>query len=302
MVTIDASTQLCAVIGNPVAHSLSPAMHNAAFAAAGLNWVYLAFQVEDVAACLAGMRALRSFRGLSVTIPHKLSVMEHLDAVDPMARHVGCVNTITREGGRLVGSLTDGEGTLRAFHEAGVPLAGKRVLFLGAGGAVRAVAFAIAERETPGAVTILGRTLSRVEALASDLEGSTGATVSAGHWPTALAEAISCHDVVIQGTPVGMYAHGAGESCVPSGLLRAEQVVFDMVYRPLKTRLIEEAEAAGCRTILGLEMLVNQAALQFERWTGIGAPREVMRAAVVEQLGSTGSAWAGAKGSGGGPG
>ena len=134
---IDAHTRLCAVIGNPVGHSLSPAIHNAAFEAMGLNFVYVAFSVTDVAGCLAGMRALPGFRGMSVTIPHKRAVMRHLDSISPMAERVGAVNTIINDGGRLSGDTTDGPGTLRAFAEAGITLAGKRILFLGAGGAVR---------------------------------------------------------------------------------------------------------------------------------------------------------------------
>jgi len=114
-------------------------MHNAAFEAAGLNYVYVAFRVEDVAGCLAGMRALSTLRGMSVTIPHKRAVMAHLDEIEPLAEHVGSVNTVTNENGRLIGSTTDGPGTLRAFQDAGIGLQGRRVLFLGAGGAVRAV-------------------------------------------------------------------------------------------------------------------------------------------------------------------
>ena len=142
---IDTATRLCAVIGNPVGHSLSPAIHNAAFRALDLNYVYLAFEVSDAGSCLAGMRVTPSFRGMSVTIPHKLSVIPHLDEIEPLAEKVGSVNTIANDNGRLVGSTTDGQGTLRAFSAADVNLEGRRVLFLGSGGAVRAVAFAMAE-------------------------------------------------------------------------------------------------------------------------------------------------------------
>jgi len=284
MRSIDTATQLCAVIGNPVEHSLSPCMHNAAFEAAGLNYVYVAFQVEDVAGCLAGMRALPSFRGMSVTIPHKIAVMPHLDAIDPMAVNVGSVNTIVNEGGRLVGSTTDGLGTLRVFDEAGVSLKGKRVLFIGAGGAVRSVAFALAERAGVTDVTILGRTESRVTTLVNDLKAKTDIAIHPGSLPQDIEPAMTQHDVVIQGTPIGMYPHNQDETIVPAGFFRPEQIVFDMVYRPLKTRLIREAETAGCRTILGIEMLLQQAVLQFEAWTGIDAPVEVMRKSLLATL------------------
>lgn len=284
MRSIDTATQLCAVIGNPIEHSLSPCLHNAAFEATGLNYIYLAFRVEDVAGCLTGMRALPSWRGLSVTIPHKLAVMAHLDRIDPMAVKVGSVNTIVNEGGTLIGSTTDGPGALRAFSEAGIPLAGKRLLFLGTGGAVRAVAFAMAELAAPAAVTVLGRTPARVMSLVADLDAKSGMTVHAGGLPADLPRAMATHDVVIQGTPTGMYPDKRGETLVPKSLLRPDHVVFDMVYRPLKTRLIREAEETGCRTVLGLEMLLYQAALQFEAWTGAPAPRDAMRQALVGAL------------------
>lgn len=284
MESVDTHTLLCAVIGKPVGHSLSPAIHNAAFAERGLNYVYLAFEVKDVGACLRGMRALKGFRGLSVTIPHKLEVMAHLDEVDAMAAGVGSVNTVTNEAGRLVGSTTDGPGALRAFEAAEVELEGKRVLFLGAGGAVRAVAFAVSELARPSAVTILGRTASRVDILVSDLAARKQCAVEGGDLVSDLEKAMATHDVVIQGTPVGMYPEHEGRSCVPADLLRPEQVVFDMVYRPSETCLVRDAEAAGCTVVRGTEMLLHQAALQFECWTGEEAPLEAMRAALAEGL------------------
>ncbi len=284
MRSIDTATQLCAVIGNPVEHSLSPCIHNAAFEATGLNYVYLAFRVEDVRGCLAGMRTLPSFRGLSVTIPHKIAVMEHLDRIDPMAVKVGSVNTILNQDGSLIGSTTDGPGAFGAFRDAGVPLEGKRLLFLGTGGAVRAVAFALAESAVPSRITILGRTPARVMPLVADLNAKSGVTVHAGGLPADLAQAMETHDVVIQGTPTGMYPDKKGETLVPKSLLRPDHIVFDMVYRPLKTRLIREAEEVGCRTVLGIEMLLHQAALQFETWTGTAAPRDAMRQALVAAL------------------
>ena len=280
---IDTSTQLCAVIGNPVEHSLSPAIHNAAFQAAGLNFVYVAFRVEDVAGCLAGMRALEGFRGMSVTIPHKLAVMPHLDEIDPLAQRVGSVNTIVKEQGRLIGSTTDGPGTLRAFRDAHVPLEGKRVLFLGAGGAVRAVAFAMAEQSGASQVTLLGRSPQKVKALKRDLEATSPVPVFSGSLETDLERAVAEHDVLIQGTPTGMHPASTQETLVPQAWLRPELVVFDMVYRPLETRLLLEARETGCQTIGGIEMLLNQAVLQFETWTGIAAPYPAMRQAVLSR-------------------
>ncbi len=291
MRTIDTQTQLCAVIGNPVSHSLSPHIHNAAFEAAGLNYVYLAFRVEDLAGCLAGMRALPGFRGLSVTIPHKQALIPLLDEVDPVALHIGSVNTVTSEGGRLLGMSTDGPGTLRAFEDAGIALAGKRVLFLGTGGAVRAVAFAMAELAGVSQITLLGRTPANVAQLAGDLRAAAvPCVVREGALDAALPKEVAVHDVIINGTPLGMYPENIGRTLVTSVMLRPEHVVFDMVYRPLETQLLKEARSAGATVITGLDMLVNQAMLQFERWTGVSAPRAAMWDAAMCALGESGPA------------
>ncbi len=282
--TIDTSTKFCAVIGNPVGHSLSPAIHNAAFEATGLNFVYGAFKVEDVAACLQGMRAMEGFRGLSVTIPHKIAAMAAVDELSPMAQRVGCINTVTNEDGRLLGSITDGTGTLRAFQEAGVSLQGRKALFLGAGGAVRAVAFAFAMESGVSQVGILARDRERAAELANDVRGAAQCTVESGHLVEQIEGAMASYDVIIQGTPVGMYPHHEGAMCIPRGLLQPHHVVFDMVYRPLKTTILQEAELIGCTTISGTEMLVQQAAEQFETWTGLPAPVAVMRKALLDAL------------------
>lgn len=284
MHTIDTATKLCAVIGNPVAHSLSPRMHNAAYRAASLNFVYLAFHVENVGAFLDGVRAVPSFRGVSVTIPHKRAVMDHLDVIEPMAQHVGSVNTITNDGGTLIGSTTDGPGALRSLTEAGINLCDRRVLFLGSGGAVRAVAFAVSEMTKASHVTILGRTRENVDELVSDLHEAGCTRVSGGSLIGDLREAIASNDIIVQGTSVGMEPN-QHETCVPKDLLCPGQVVFDMVYRPHETRLLREAKEAGCTIVHGIDMLLYQAALQFERWTGASCPIDAMREAVSDLTG-----------------
>ena len=281
---IDTETRLCAVIGNPVAHSLSPTLHNAGFKAAGLNYVYLAFSVRELAGCMAGMRAMEGFRGLSVTIPHKVAVMEYLDKIEPLACKVGCVNTVINNHGCLVGAITDGLGTLRAFENASVSLENKTVLFVGTGGAARAVAFAMAETGHPRALRILGRTHSRMQALVDDLSATTDIPVDGGALADDLPRAVAESDIIIQATPIGMHGHAENASAVPAALLRREHIVFDMVYRPMKTQFIRDAEAKGCVIILGLEMLLNQAILQFEMWAGQPAPEKVMRQALIDAL------------------
>ncbi len=284
MHAIDADTGLCGVIGHPVSHSLSPHLHNAAFAATGLNFAYLAFDVTEVGPFLAGMRATPSFRGLSVTIPHKLDVIPHLDALDPLARKIGSVNTITNEDGKLTGATTDGLGAVRAFDQAKIDLTGRRILFLGSGGAVRSVAFTMADRCMPGQITILGRTPSKVEALAADITSATKTRVLAGSLADDLRAAMDEHEIVVQGTPVGMGEKQDPKSCVPRETISGEHVIFDMVYRPHRTQLIQDAERAGAAVIYGIEMLIHQAALQFERWMGQAAPVSAMRAAANAAL------------------
>lgn len=281
---IDVNTQLCGVMGSPVGHSLSPAIHNAGYAAQGLNFVYLAFEVSDVAGVLRGMRAMPNFRGLSVTIPHKTAVIEHLDGIGPHAERMGSVNTITNRNGKLFGTSTDGPGTLKAFEEADVDLSGKKILFLGAGGAVRAVAFAMSEVAWGGTITLAARNMGKTEPLAADLLKKTHARIEVGHLVEDIEDLVRKHDVIIQGTPVGMAGHGEGESLVPEGLLTSKHIVFDMVYRPLKTKLVLDAEAAGAKIIPGSEMLIHQAALQYEGWTGKRAPLNAMRQAFMKAL------------------
>ncbi|MGI6137957.1 MAG: shikimate dehydrogenase [Candidatus Hydrogenedentales bacterium] len=282
--SIDTSTQLCAVIGNPVGHSLSPAIHNAAFQAKGLNYVYLAFAVDALAECMAGMRALPGFRGMSVTIPHKIAIMKYMDEITPLAQKVGCVNTVIHEKGRLVGTITDGLGTLRAFERAGVSLDGKSILFAGTGGAARAVAFALAETCTPKKLIILGRTPSRIEKLANDLRALNRVTIEEGNFENMAAQRAAEAEIIIHATPAGMYGHSEGDSIIPRSWLHSGQVVFDMVYRPKETQLLQDAQEAGCQIILGLEMLLYQAALQFELWTACEAPETVMRQALLHAL------------------
>ncbi|MBP1729062.1 MAG: shikimate 5-dehydrogenase [Deltaproteobacteria bacterium] len=283
--TISPATRLCAVIGNPVAHSLSPALHNAAFNALGLDFVYVAFRVEDLKSALAGMRALENFRGLSVTIPHKLEVIDYLDEVAEIDRAIGSVNTVISENGRLYGCGTDGPGALKALHDAGVPLAGANILMLGAGGAARAIAFTLARCATPDRLVILDINRQLLDGLTTDLQASTGTAVEGGALdPAMIAARVAAADLIINCTPVGMHPHEE-KTLVPAALFRQGQSVFDIVYNPLETRLLREARSRGCSVVSGVEMFINQAVLQFEKFTGTAAPQEIMRRVVLERLG-----------------
>lgn len=274
---INAQTQLCGVLGNPVEHSLSPAIHNAAFQHLGLNYVYLAFRVEQVKEAVQGIRALGNLRGFSVTIPHKVSTMDFLDTIDDTAKHIGAINTIVKTEGTLTGYNTDALGALQALRQAKVPLADKQVLVLGSGGAARAIAFGLALHEPIAGMTLLGIVDDERASLAADLRnGSTIPIQEAPLSEETLGEAIKRSQILIHCTPLGMHPKVDG-TCVPKHLLQSHLTVMDIVYTPRETRLLREAREVGCTTIPGLEMFLHQAVAQFELWTGQSAPTEVMR-------------------------
>jgi shikimate dehydrogenase len=282
--TISAKTRICAVIGNPVGHSLSPAIHNAAFEALGLDFIYVACQVEDVNGALTGMRALENFRGLSVTIPHKTEAMKYVDEIAETDRSIGSINTIIKENGKLAGLGTDGPGALKALVDAGVNLAGKTALMLGSGGAGRAIAFTLSRQTGLKELILLDINANLLEGLAADLRAGTAVSVQPGSLAEgSLAEAMEKADLIIHCTPVGMHPK-EGTSLVPASLFRPGQVVFDIVYTPLETKLLADARARGLQVISGVEMFINQAVLQFEKFTGVPAPAEVMRRVVMERL------------------
>ena len=281
---INTATQFCGVIGNPIEHSLSPAIHNAAFQKLALNFVYLAWKVDRIGDAVRGLRALGNFRGASVTIPHKVAVLPFLDEVDTTARHIGAVNTIVAEEGQLLGMNTDATGALRALREGNAPLKGASVVIVGSGGAARAIAFALAAEAEVRRLHLLGIEVDERRNLATDLRDKTGVSVAEedldeGRLENVLPEA----RVLIHCTPVGM-APKIGRSCIPPKFLHRELIVMDVVYNPRETRLLTEARTAGCRTISGLEMFLYQAVAQFERWTGRSAPIQVMRAVLESRF------------------
>jgi len=275
--TITAQTQLCGLLGNPVDHSLSPAIHNAAFEKLGLNFAYLAFPVEDLENAIRGIRALGHIRGFSVTIPHKVSIMPLLDSVEITAKHIGSVNTIIKDRGLLVGSNTDASGALQALRQGGVDLASQRVVMLGSGGAARAIAFGLCGEGHIGQLTLLGIDNQERTALATDLRTKTGTGITDNPLnASTLASALADAHLLIHCTPIGMHPK-IENSCVPKELLHSGLTVMDIVYNPLNTQLLQDAQAAGCRTIQGIEMFLHQAVGQFELWTGQPAPVDTMR-------------------------
>ena len=279
---VSGETKLCAVIGDPVEHSLSPCIQNAAFQHLGLDYVYVAFTVKKKALgeAILGVRSLGVF-GLNVTMPHKVDIIPYLDGLDETAQRVGAVNTVLNDMG-LIGFNTDALGAMNALkaHE-GNP-GDKKVVILGAGGASRSISFAIAEEARE--LVILNRTPERAEALASRISSDMDRKVRWGMLSNdVLDEELMDADVLINATLVGMRPNDS-ETLVDRSLLREDMVVFDLVYNPLETRLLREAKSIGARTIDGLTMLVYQGAASFEIWTGRKAPVDFMIKAAREEL------------------
>ncbi len=268
---INGKTELYGIVGHPVAHSLSPAIHNAGFRSLGLNKVYVPLPVTDLKAAIIGLRAL-GFRGVSVTIPHKRKVLDLIDSVEPPAAKIGAVNTLVMDKkGGIHGLNTDWLGANRALEEE-IRLAGSRILVIGAGGAARAIGFGL--REAGAEVILVNRTKDRAAALARSL-----------HCDYTTPEKIGdvAADALVNATSVGMEP-GDDKTPVPPLAVGNFPVVMDIVYAPRQTRLLREAAAAGCRTIDGLQMLLYQGVAQFELWTGKEAPVQEMRRALVGAL------------------
>ena len=266
--SVAGSTVVAGVIGDPIQHSRSPAIHNAAFAEAGLDWVFVAFGVPrgDGAAALAATRAL-GLGGLSVTMPHKRDAALGCDELTPDAATLGAVNTVVpREHGRLLGASTDGEGFLRSVRDHDVDPARGSALVLGAGGAARAIALALAQLGGP--VTVAARRKDAADATAAAAPGIR---------PALLAECDPGEfDLVVNATPLGMQGEAPP---IDTARLNPSQFVVDIVYHPMETPLLAAARARGVPCANGLGMLVHQAALAFSLWTGVDAPLDAMRAA-----------------------
>lgn len=284
---ITAKTQMVGVIGWPVSHSVSPAMHNAAFAALGLDWCYLPLPVPvephtRIGEAVRGLLAL-GLRGANVTVPHKQAVLDHLDWLTPAAQAIGAVNTIRVEAdGQLSGDNTDARGFIADLHEHGVELAGKRALVVGAGGSARAIVYGLAEAGCQS-LAIFNRTAEKAHDLAMDIRTVFPFCRFSGHPGfDDLAVMASEADLVVNCTSLGMTPNVDGLPWLEEVAFRPEQTVYDLVYNPPQTRLLHKATADGAHAINGLGMLIWQGALAFERWTGQMPPVDVMRGAAEE--------------------
>ncbi|MDQ1480822.1 MAG: shikimate dehydrogenase, partial [Actinomycetota bacterium] len=273
--------RVAAVIGEPVRHSLSPRLHNAAYRALGLDWVLVAFEVANGGAA-AAIDAARSLDlvGYAVTMPHKTAIASFCNELSPDATALRSVNTVTvLADGRVAGDSTDGAGFLRSLAEAEIDPAGRTVLLLGAGGAARAVARSLG---VAGAQVVVAARNASAGAEAAALAGGT-----AVGWDDRTARAASA-GIVVNATPLGMARGGAPDEAdrelFGAGVLGPQHVVVDLVYHPLETPLLRAAREQGATAVSGLGMLVHQAALQVERWTGQPAPLAAMRAAVAAEI------------------
>jgi len=280
---ISGKTRVCAIIGDPVEHSLSPVMHNAAFKELGLNLVYVAFTVttKELKTAISSARSL-GLRGLNVTMPHKNAVMNYLDEVDATAKSIGAVNTILNNQGKLIGYNTDGNGAMIALQENGVYPEKKKMLLLGAGGAAKAIAYQAAQDVDE--LVILNRTPAKAKELAEVLQKNFGKKVKDETLSSAVLEnELETTDILVNATSVGMHPD-VNISPVPSNLLKRDLCVMDIIYNPLETRLVMDAKAVGAKVVSGVDMLIYQGAVAFEVWTNCPAPVDVMRKAALSEL------------------
>lgn len=283
---ITAKTKILAVIGDPIEHSMSPKMHNAALWDLGLDYIYVAYHIftKDLENAVKGFRALQ-IQGLNVTIPHKVNIMQYLDEIEPTAQKIGAINTIKNENGILKAKNTDAEGALKAIKDAGFNPLNKKAVVLGAGGAARAITFFLCKEI--GQLTIVNRTedfhfatelcirLKETYAIPIDCLELGNENVK---------QKIAQAEILINTTSVGMSPNVDAIPIDPS-LLHEQLFVFDVVYNPIETKLLKAASAIGCKTLSGIDMFVNQGLLAFEWWTGQTPDKELMKSIVLDHLG-----------------
>lgn len=263
-------TKLFAVIGNPVEHSKSPLIHNIALKEHKINGVYLAFKIENIENAIMSMKEL-NISGYSVTIPHKINIIKYLDEIDPLAKKIGAVNTVKNKNGKLIGHNTDMIGAINALKEK-TKIKSKKVYVVGSGGAARAIVCGLKEEKAN--VTIFARDMNQAKELASDFNSNVNT----------LDNINSDFDILINTTPVGMYPK-INESPVDKKLFKKNQVVMDIIFNPMETKLLKDAKKNGAKVISGIEMFLNQGYEQFRIWNNNSEPpKEKMRKALIKEL------------------
>jgi shikimate dehydrogenase len=271
---LSAKTKICLIIGDPVSHSLSPAMHNAGYETLGIDdqFVFLGakVKVQDVGVAVDCMRKM-GIHGLTCTVPHKIEVMKFLDEIDETAKKIGAVNTVLNKNGKLIGFNTDWQGAIIPLEKI-TKLSGKKVLVLGAGGAARAVIFGLSKRRAK--ITIFNRTKEKAIALAKEFNCQATDLNQESE--------IADFDIIVNTTSVGMKPLEK-ETPISTKFITDKQIIFDIVYVPHDTKLLKEAKKKGTKIIHGIEMLLHQGTAQFEIYTGQKAPEEVMRRVLYEK-------------------
>ncbi len=282
--SITPHTKVLCIIGNPIEHSMSPTMHNAAITNLRLDYIYLAFKImpNNLNFAVKGIRAFNII-GINVTLPFKQKIMKYLDEIDPMAKKIGAINAIKNDEGYLTGKNTDADGGLNALRNEGFKIKGKNILLLGAGGAARALSIKMAENVNK--IVIVNRTLKRAINLSQTIRKYFGINSEAKQLnKNILSEECKKADIIINTTPIGMYPN-VDESPIPPECLHEDLIVYDIVYNPIETKLIIDANQKGCKTLGGLDMLVNQGAIAFEWWTNKKPNTSLMKSKIIEFLG-----------------
>jgi len=283
-VSLTAHTKIFCIIGHPVEHSMSPTMWNPALQELGLDYAYMAFDVhpDNLQKAINGMRAL-DIKGMNVTIPHKENVIQYLDEIDPIAKKMGAINTIKNDDGLLKARNTDAGGARKSLIDAGCEISGKNILFLGSGGVARSVAYVLSEDANEIVLTdIVEKTALTV---AKEIKENMGANVEGKiSNETIIKKEIKKVDILVNATPLGMHPN-VNASPISKELLHEDLFVFDVIYNPLQTKLIKDAAEIGCKTLGGLDMLVNQGVLAFEWWTGKSPNATLMRSKIIDFLG-----------------
>ncbi len=273
--------KLFAVLGDPIGHSMSPIMHNDLFLYYNLEGTYLPFQVkpENLSDAVKGLKAIGA-GGFNVTVPHKSAIIPYLDGIDDLALNIGAVNTVVNENGKLIGYNTDGPGFLKGLEKYVPSLTGQKVLIIGAGGAARAIYFTLAQKNCT-AIDIANRTVEKAAGLVKDCPFSV---LSKALSLDQAAEELGNYDLIVQTTMIGMHPK-VSEQPICLTHLKKQALVCDIIYNPLTTQFLREAQEKGAQIQNGIDMFVNQGALAFEKWTGIFPDIERMRDLCLKQLG-----------------
>lgn len=280
---ITSHTKILGVIGHPIEHSLSPIMHNALLKDLDLDYVYLAFNVypKQLKKAVLGFKALE-VRGFNVTMPYKDRIFAYMDDIDPITKIIGAINTVKNENGMLIGRNTDAKAAKKALLDAGFKLDGKKILVLGAGGAARGICYAIGKYARE--IVVANRSINRAKSLAKFYNKHFKITIKGINFTkNILKNEIETSDILINATPVGMYPK-VNQSPILMEHLHNRLNVFDLVYNPIETQFIKDAKAIGCKTLGGVDMLVNQGALSFEWWTNKKPNLKLMKNVVIEKL------------------